>query len=55
MPSIDFYVLVPSIAYFFFTKATLLKSDIFGTQKQKPKAPRVLDLQGWDFFYFEEE
>ena len=40
------YVLVPSIHSFLYVTTALLKSDIFGTQK--PKAPRVLDLQLWD-------
>ena len=40
------YVLVHSIHSFFNVTAALLKSDVFGTQK--PKAPQVIDLQGWD-------
>ena len=38
------YVLVPSIHSFFNVTTALPKSDVFSTQK--PKAPRVLYLQG---------
>ena len=44
MNYIGSYVLLPSIRSIFIVTTTLLKSDVFHTQK--PKAPRVLDLQG---------
>ena len=40
------YVLLPSIHSIFYVTTALLKSDVLRTQK--PKAPRVLDLQGWN-------
>ena len=40
------YVLFPSIHSIFYVTTTLLKQPLSGTQK--PKAPQVLDLKGWD-------
>ena len=43
--------------YWFFIQfsvtAALMKSDVFSTQNLSPR--QVLDLQGWDWFHFEEE
>ena len=47
------YVLAPSIHSLFYVTTALLKRDVSGTQNQM--APRVLDLQGWDWVHFEEE
>ena len=33
----------------------LLSWKVTCSGTQKPKAPRVLDLQGWDYVHFEEE
>ena len=46
MPYIGLYVLAPSIHSLFYVATALLKSKVSCTEKTK--APRVLDLQGWD-------
>ena len=45
------YVLVPSIHSFFY----VVYEKVIFSGTQKPKAPRVLDLQGLDLVHFEEE
>ena len=53
MPYIGSYVFLPSIHSIFYVTTALLK--VTRSSTKKPKAPRVLDLQGWDWVHFEKE